>query len=227
MKNKAHLKKLHTGIGSMIKEIARRKRVSSETLANLILCYQENAGKIYKLDDMDSEHVVKISYFLEYNLLEIISKKYLSHIPLSENRPKQENCCMGVNMQTGKIAPIVNIGNRDFLKNIHVGQYIRKIAQKNGWNKQEDMAKHLQCSQSNISYLYKQKSLKLTTLIQISEVLKHNLIAEVYLSQMFVNSSTDDVFSCSTVTIAPQQICSENPNDENFLTDFSQQDDEK
>ena len=100
------------------------------------------------------------------------------------------------------------------------------MTKENGWNKQEDMAEQLQCSQSNISYLYKQKSLKLTTLIQISEILKHNLIAEVYLSQMFFNAPAD-IFSCSTVTLAPQQICVENLNDENFLTDFPRQDDEE
>ena len=65
MKNNTHFKKLHTEIGAMIKEIAHRKGISSETIADHILCYQNNASKIYELDDMDGEQLIKISYFLE------------------------------------------------------------------------------------------------------------------------------------------------------------------
>ncbi|MCL2041603.1 MAG: helix-turn-helix domain-containing protein [Bacteroidales bacterium] len=203
MKKDDHLKYLY--IGAMIKEVARRKGVSSGTLAHLIGKYMENVSEIYKLDDMDSEDVVKISYLLEYNLLEIISKKYLPHLPFTGHSPNQESYCMNLDIKTGVISANRNIGNCIFLKKIHIGQYIRKIAKKNGWNTQEDMAELLQCSQSNVSYLYKQKSLKLTTLIHLSEVLQYNFIAEVYLSQMFSNP-VSDIFSCSTVTSFSQQI---------------------
>jgi len=82
MKNKANFKTLH--IGSMIKEIAMKKDISSKKLASVIPRDKNNFDKIYHVNDMDCDNMVKISYMMEYNFLKVISEKCLSHIPVVE-----------------------------------------------------------------------------------------------------------------------------------------------
>ena len=78
MRIKDFLQDLH--IGKMIKGVALQKKVASNKIAYAINRYQNNADKIYNLDDMDADDVVRISYVLEHNLLEDISHKYLAHL---------------------------------------------------------------------------------------------------------------------------------------------------
>jgi len=223
MKKTAHLEELH--IGSMIKEIALNKGVPSKVLAGLIRRYEQNADKIYRLEDMDTEDIILISYPLEYHFLKVISDKYLSHLPAIKNNPEQENYYLKWDGQSGNFTVLRDIGKDDILQKIHIGQHIRKFAEKKGWS-QQDMAKILQCLQSSISDLYRHKSLKIKKLVHVSSVLKHNFIAEMYLSRMFlVSSSTKSTHYIMTKT--PQEIRIENPDDKIFSMVFRRQDDKK
>jgi hypothetical protein len=89
MENNIFLKDLH--IGRIIKETANRIQVSSSKIAETILRYQKNANKIYGLEDMHVDDIVQISYLLKFNILEALSKEYLSHLPSIKNQSRQEN----------------------------------------------------------------------------------------------------------------------------------------
>ena len=51
MKNNDLYEKVH--VGRIIKDIARQRKVSSGVLAQAISRYQQNADKIFRLEDMD------------------------------------------------------------------------------------------------------------------------------------------------------------------------------
>jgi hypothetical protein len=208
MKQNTNLDNLH--IGNMIKEIAHQKHVPAKEIAALIRRYEKNAGKIYGLDDMDVEDVILISYLLEYNFLKVISEKYLSHLPPVETKSEQENYHLNLDMQIG----YGNTGNSDFLREIHIGKHIKKFAEKKGWN-QHYVAKLLNCSQTTVSFLYKYRSLKIKEIVRISNTFNHNLIAEVYLSGMFIISHLD-MFTCCTTTVSSQQTFIGDRNSEHF-----------
>jgi len=224
MKKEDYLKDLH--IGSMIKEIARQRGVSVKTLSDLILRYQQNTGKLYLLDDMNSEDVVKILCLLEYNFLHVISEKYLPHLPFPDCVISSESRFMKFDLENKKVMIYDPASNYDFLNDVDIGSLIRKVAKKRGCNEQ-DMAKQLDFYQSNISYLYQQKSLKVKPLIRISNVLKHNLIAEAYLSQMAIVSSLNMVDGCIIALHPLPQVFIKNPDDETFSVIFKQNADEK
>jgi len=199
MKQNPNLTNLH--IGNIIKKIALNKGISSKKIAETLCRYEQNADKIYGLEDMDVEDVVQISYLLEYNFLKAISDEYLSHLPPVETQSEQGSYHLEFDMQIGYATVHGNIGKRDFLQNINIGQNIKNIAEKKGLN-QQDMANQLGCSQTTVSFLYKETSLKVKKIIRISNVLEHNIIAEVYLSKMFIVSSLSMFTSCTT-TITP------------------------
>ena len=89
MKKDDFLKDLH--IGKIIKKIASQKGVPPQDLATVINRYQQNANKIFCINDMDVEDLVNISYLLGYNILEYISRKYLPHLSCSENLVSTES----------------------------------------------------------------------------------------------------------------------------------------
>jgi len=223
MKQTLNLNKLH--LGSMIREIALAKGIPSKILAGLILRYQQNSNKIYQQHDMDVEDVILISYLLEYNFLKMISDKYLSHLPPIKNHPEQEIYQIEWNMQTGHLSVIRDIKTHDALQKIHIGQYIEKLTKKRGWNGRY-MADLLGCTQGNISDLYTRKGVTIKTMIQISAALKHNLIADVYLSRMFMISSPTKFANC-IMTITPQEIRIENSGDKTFPMIYCRKHDEK
>ena len=216
MKHPPNLDNLH--IGNIIKKIALNKGISSSKIADLICRYENNSNKIYRLDDMDIKDVVQISYLLEYNFLKTISDEYLSYLPPVESHPEQERYYIEWDMQTNHFSVSGDFKSKDTFQKIHVGQYIKNIADKKGWNGQY-MAKLLNCTQGNISNLYGRKSLTIKKLIQVSNVLKQNLIAEVYLNRMFIISSPTKFAHCM-MTITPQEIRIENMNDRPFLMIF-------
>jgi len=209
----------------MIKEIALNKGISAKKLAEILLRYQQNPDKIYLLDDMDTEEIVKISYLLEYNFLKVISEKYLSHLLSVEANEKQEIFYFKLDIQINEMTFYGNIKNCDFLQKVDVGQSIKKIAEKNRQD-QQCMAKLLDCSQSRVSELYKSKSLKVKKLIQISKTLKHNFIEDVYLSRMLIFSSPN-IFAHCTIIATSQKVRIENPDDKTFLMTYLRKDDEK
>lgn len=216
MKKDTKLEKFH--FGSMIQKIALQKDIPSQKVADRILLYQKNPNKIYQVNDMDCDNIVKISYLLEYNFLNVISEKYLSHLPLIETIHEQEIYYIEWDMQSKHFFVNRDLRNDGTLKNIYIGRYIRAFAEKNEWDEQY-MADLLECSQCNISNLYTRKSLTVKKIIQISDALKHNFIAEVYLNRMFITSSPSKFSNC-IMTMSPQEVRIENPDDKTFLMVF-------
>ena len=224
MKKDAHLEDLH--VGNIIKEIAHQRHVSAKVLADAIRLYQiYNTDKIYLMNDMDCKDIVTISYLLKYNILDVIAKKYLSHLPFPDCVINAESRLMKIDMEN-KQATIYDPCSCNFLNKIHIGQLIKKVAEKKGWKTQEDTAKQLNRSQGTISNWYNSKSLKVKTLIRISEDLQHHFIAEAYLSQMLIDPSLN-MIEGYTIALSLQQIYIENPNDETFSADARRKNDEK
>ncbi|MCL2290131.1 MAG: helix-turn-helix transcriptional regulator [Bacteroidetes bacterium] len=223
MKKNDSLKDLH--IGRIIKEIALQKGISSKKIAALIHRDQKNADKIFRINDMDVEDIVCISYLLECNILELIAKKYLSHLSCSHNFDSAELCLLKIDMRNRRVITDGAGNHYNFLKEIYIGQHIRELAKKNGWS-QQDIAKQLHCAQNSVSDLYKRKSLKIKKLIRISDALQYHFIAELYLSQMMINSSFNKIDHC-IITIHSQQIRIVNPNDKTNVMVFRRYDDKK
>lgn len=220
MKHDDFLKDLH--IGKIIKEIALQKGVSSKKVAAVIHHDKNNADKIFKMNDMNIEDVVRISYLLEYNILDFIAQKYLAHLPYASKPVNVESCLLKIDMRTQRVITYDSFNNCDFLKNIYIGQQIREIAQKSNLN-EHDMAKRLQCSQGRVSMLYGSKSLKLKLLISISNALQYHFIVEVYLSQMVIPVSSDKFDGC-IITLNPEQIQIINPKTNTALMIFQRND---
>jgi len=220
MKDDDILKDLH--IGKIIKEIALQKGVSSKKIAATIRRDLQNADKIFKMTDMDVEDIVNISYLLEYNILEFISQKYLSHLPYIGKSFSADSCLLKIDMRTERITTY-DAFNSDFLKKTHIGQHIRELAKKKKWN-ERDMANIIHCSQGWISILYGSKSLKIKKLIQISDTLHYNFIAEVYLSQMVITISPDKFDNC-IIALHPDKVRIINSDDNTVLMVFRQSND--
>jgi hypothetical protein len=221
MKNKEFLKDLH--IGKIIKEIALQQNISSKEIANVINRYQQNADKIFRLNDMDVEDVIRISYLFGYNILDHISKKYLPHLPCSNWSLNTDFYLLKIDMRTRRIVSYDTYDTCDFLKNVYIGQHIKKVANKNNCSGR-NMAKQLCCTPSIISDLYKCKSLKIKTLILISDILQYHFISEVYLSQMIFISSLQR-FDNYIVTVNQQQIRILSPDTKTVLMVFQRIDD--
>jgi transcriptional regulator with XRE-family HTH domain len=220
MKNNDYLKELH--IGKMIKEVALHKHISSRILADSILLYQQNSDKIYRKADMDMKDLIKISTILECNFLEMISQKYLSDLPFRGGQRKNSSIVLA---QTGHYTIKGVAENRVFSNEIHIGQYIREMAENNGWTEQ-DMGKRLNLTQSNVSYLYRKRGIYVKKLILISKVLNINLIAEIYLFRTSVVPSYLK-FDDYTITINEQEARIKNSKDANFLMIFRREYGEK
>jgi len=210
-------------IGRIIKRIASQKNISSVKLIEAIHRYQNNADKIYKLEDMDVEDVIQISYMLKYNILEWLSKKYLSHLPNLRTGLEQKIYSLTLDMRTKKFTITKNTENCNFLKEVHFGDHIRKMAEKNGWSSKY-LEMKLNYAQSTISDLFNRKSLKVKKLFRISGLLRYNLVEDVYLSKMCIVPYHH--FDECMITLTDQQICITNPNDSNFLMIYRHQGDE-
>jgi len=193
MKHDDFLKDLH--IGEIIREIAKQKGVSSKKIADIISRDQNNADKIFRLNDINVEDVVRISYLLEYHILDFITQKYLSHLPNPGNYVKATSRLMKFDIQKNEVVIFDPFSNCDFLKKTHIGQHIKEVAKQNKWNIRE-MARQLNCSPSMVIYIYKNKSIKVKRLILISNILQYNFIAAVYLSQTTIAFALDIVDGC-------------------------------
>jgi len=211
----------------MIKEIAFNKRIPAKEIAKTMDArYQRNPAQIYQLRDIDVGDVVRISYLLRYHLLKVISDRYLSEIPLVEIDSEKEVFYFKLDIYMEDLTFYGNIKNCDFLQRIHIGKHIRKFAEKRGWSQKYTAEEKLKCSQSSVSDLYGSERLTVGKLIQVSKLLKHNFIADVYLSRMLIFSSPDTFANC-TITVTSQKVRIENPDDKTFLMTFRRQDSEK
>ena len=223
MKKDNYLTELH--IGSMIKEVALKREISSKDLAASINLDKDNADKIYKKKDMHIINVVRLSYALEYNLLKMIAEKYLSHLPEVGNMPEQADISLTLDTQNRSITYTREAGNCNFLSKIDVGKHIQRIAESKGWNEQF-MAKLLGCSQSSVCHLYHSSSIKVKRLIEISNRLNCNLISDIYLSRMIIAPSLDTFDNC-IITLNKREVRVLHPNDKTFLIVYQRKDNEE
>ena len=212
-------------IGKIIKEIASQKGISSKQIATVIHRYQNNADKIFKLEDMDIEDIIHISYLLEYNLLDLVSKKYLSHISCKSNLVVEETCWLKIDMLTLRVTTYEVKNDYNFFKKIYIGQHIKEVAEQKHWSEQM-LAMKLNCSQSAISHLYNNKSLKVKSIIHISNVLQYHFITEVYLSKMSICPSSNILDNC-IITFSPNQVRISNFHDKTVLMVFDRNNDKK
>jgi len=123
-------------------------------------CHDKNAHKIPGLKDMDTKDVVKISYLLKYNLLELLTERYLSHILCPASSQLRPFHVIEVNTGTLRCTVNQNAGNYDFLNKISIGQYIQSIAVQKGLSK-DDLKGLLNLSKSSVSRLFCTKSLRI------------------------------------------------------------------
>jgi len=223
MKHNDFLKDLH--IGKIIKEIALQKGISSKKIADAIRRDQHNADKIFKMNDMDIEDIIRISYLLKCNILDFIAKKYLSHITCTNYPVDTKSCLLKIDMRSHTVTVYDDFNHSDFFKNIHIGRHIWEVAKKKEWSG-GDLANKLHCSRGLISILYRSRSLKVKTLIQISDALQYHFIAEIYLSQMIMGAFLDTLDNC-IISFNPHQIRILNANDKSILMVFQQNDDKK
>jgi transcriptional regulator with XRE-family HTH domain len=210
-------------VGEVIKEIALQKGISSKEIADAIYHDHRNADKIFRKDDMDIEDLVRISFLLEYNILDFLVKKYLPHLPYTDNFVDPASCLLKIDMRTLQVTKVPSFNNCNFLQKTHIGQFIREITKKRKLNEWE-LANQLQCSQGNISILYQSKSLKIKKLIQISDALQYHFIAEVYLSQMMIVSPLN-ILDKYLIVLNALQVRIQNPNDSTDLMTFQRNDD--
>ena len=221
MKNNDLYEKIH--IGRIIKDIARQRHVSSGVLTQAISRYQRNADKLFRLEDMDVEDVIRISYALKYNILEMLSNDYMQQLPLIEYKHKHECYSITLDLPIKRCVIKNNAGNCDFLTDIYIGKHIRSVVEKLGWSAKY-LATRLSCAPNTISDLYAKKSLKLKKIFRISDALVHNLITEVYLSKMCIVSDIDLLEQCRII-INTQKINIINPKNSTFSMVFLRQDD--
>lgn len=182
MKNDEFFDDFH--IGRLIKKIADERNIASGKIAEAFepVRYTNNADKIYKLRDMNVEDALRIADKLDYNLLGEISEKYLPYLQLSGHNINQEFDAIVLNLDTNRYE-IHRRETKDALwENIHIGDYIKRIVKEKGLSA-TFFAKQLGCYNSLVYHYYNCKSMKIRKLIVLSKIIKHNLIAEVYLIQ--------------------------------------------
>ena len=193
---KKNLKDLH--VGKIIKEIAFKRGISSKSIACAINRSQQNADKIFWMDDMDIEDIIRISYLLEHNILFFIVNDFLSHCSYIDAHIETETCLLKVDMKNRCVVVNESTSNCNFLKDIHIGKHILKVANKNNWSG-KDVAKLLHCTPSMVSYLFRCKSLKIKKLIQISEALHYDFISNEYLSKITIANSLNFLEDCMII----------------------------
>jgi transcriptional regulator with XRE-family HTH domain len=176
-------------IGKIIKEIALRKGVSSKAIAAVINYSQQNADKVFRMNDMNIEDVIRISYLLEHNILFFVMNKFLPQLSGVENLIEEGDYILQTDVKSRSVSINEIATDCDFLKNIHIGNHIREYAKENNWSGR-DLAKHLNCTPSMVNYIYKQKSLKIKKILQISEILQYNMVSAIYLPQIMIANAT-------------------------------------
>ena len=192
-----YIKDFH--LGSMIKEIAGQQKIAASKIMEVLNPprYQKNVDKIFKIKDMDIDDVIRISRLLEHKLLEMISYKYLSHLPFSGIYLGQTYDSITLCLKTNsfKISRKEDIFN--FLENFHIGDYIKIIAQQKGLYEKE-LAAMIGWKPASVSYYFKHKSMKINPLIHFSKALQYNFIAEIYLVRASIHPFNDCTIKLST-----------------------------
>jgi len=227
MKNDNYFNELHFEslndfhFGHLIEEESEKKKISPKQLSDAISRYQNNETKIFKLNDLNAEDAVRLSYVLEYNLLEKFSKTFLSHLPPIKSKLTPEKHSITFNLKARTYDLHANTGNCDFLSSVNFGRFLKALSKQKGWNEIQ-VAEQLNISQSTVSYLYLRKSIKAKKMVQISNAFQHNLIAELYLSQMMLIHPLK-IFDQTKIKVIDDHICLSKPNDKNFPLIFKPQ----
>ena len=172
MINSEKLEKLH--IGAMIKKVARKKEISSRDIAATLSSYRQNSDKIFRMDDMNIEDLIRISFLLKHNFLHFLVKEFIPHLSFSVT-----------DLEIGYISNDKSNRNCEFLNQILIGEKIRKVADKNNWNGQK-VAEVLNCTPAMVCYLLKRKSVKVKKLLEVSDAFQYDFISNVYLSEMSI-----------------------------------------
>jgi len=178
MKSSKKLEKLH--IGAMIKKVAQKKEISSRDIANTLSTYRQNSDKIFRMDDMNIEDLVRISFLLKHNFLHFIVKEFIPHLNFSVIVPELKSVAA-----EGSHIPINNIHNCDFLNQILIGDEIKRVAAQKNWNGQK-VTEVLKYTPAMVCYLYHRKSVKVKKLIEVSDAFQYDFISNVYLSEMSI-----------------------------------------
>jgi len=164
--------------------------------------------------------VIRISCRLGYNFVEALAEHYLAHIP----RIISGRVNYSLTLDTKNFTIQVHEGNCNFLKDVYIGKHIRDVSRKNRWNAVE-MGKKLNCAPNSISDLYRKKTLTLKKTFWITDVLRHHLVDEVYLSRMCI--APVHIFDKCIITLTGKQVLIKKPEDPNFLIRYTIDDDEK
>jgi len=176
-----YLKDFH--LGSMIQEIAGQQQIVASKIVEVLYPsrYQNNADKIFKIKDMDIDDVIRISQLLEHKLLEMISDKYLSHLPFSGIYLGKINASLTLYFETKRFLIDNKEEESNFLKYIHIGDIIKELAKEKGWSEQ-DLAKKYGCNKTLVNYYFNNQRMKMMPMIRFSNALQINLITEIYLA---------------------------------------------
>jgi len=178
MINKKKLEKLH--IGEMIKKVAQKKDISSRDIADTLSMYRQNSDKILKMNDMNIEDLIRISFLVKHNFLHFLVKKFIPHLSFSVTVPELKSIAAD-----SRHSPIDSIHNCDFLNQILIGEEIKKVAARKNWNGQK-VKEVLNCTPPVVCYLLARKSIKVKRLIEISDAFQYDFISNVYLSEMSI-----------------------------------------
>ena len=215
MNNNDLLNDLH--VGSLIKKISDEKKICASKLAKVIFAFEGgNSTKIFKKDDMDTINLIKISDVLGTNLLEVISNQFLLHFPAIGAH--QESYAIKFSKKSKQYFIRGNTGSREMLEKIHFGSYLKQIAEKNEWN-QKTMGLRLNLCQNAVSRLYANKRINVKKLIQFSIALQRNLIAEIYLSQIWLVPIRYPIDDCEII-VEEHEIRIVNSADPTFLMKY-------
>jgi transcriptional regulator with XRE-family HTH domain len=202
MIHKKFLKDLH--IGELIKKVALEKGITSGQIANAANRSKSNASKIFRMDDMDINEVILISYRLEFCILYFIVKEYMAHLPFIAYDAKNDYCLLKADMKKNHISTYNAFNNCDFLKEINIGKQIREVMKQNHWN-EDYLATRLGCTQGMVSQLLRNKSLKVKKLIEISDILQYDFISRVYLSQIMIAPDLNFLEHC-IISVSRQEV---------------------
>ena len=217
MKNKVFLDDLN--LGKIVEELAGERLISATQITDAISHYKNNASKIFDREDMDTAEVVKISYLFNFNILMMLTKQYLPHLPYMNHIENHHAHIIEVNTLTSRCSFNKNIGKHDFLKNVEIGPYIGKVAAKKGL-KPRDLQTLLGLSQSSVSRLFLSKSLNIKKMIRYSDLLEHNLFSEPYIQNMIFKSHAKSIDERFIIKVGEKRVDILDPCDGSIKRSF-------
>ncbi|MDR2233768.1 MAG: hypothetical protein LBE56_11720 [Tannerella sp.] len=225
MKTNDLLNNLH--VGKMIKQVAEKKKITPQLIVSVLDGrYIKNADKIFRLPDMYSSDIGRISYVLEHNLLEDISKEYLSFIPFSMPPDRKKLFTITLDAYNHKFTLNTFVGKSSDMDVIDVGVYLKALSKQNGCTS-KSIANKMGCSENLIKYYYfTKKEMKIKKLIEMSQLFNRNLIAELFLSKMYI-SPFIEMGDKIEMVITDREIRIFDPRNPDFSLDYTRLENQK